>query len=179
MEAGWPGRANRAAWLLRLLTTAFSLLIVGAWFVFQWQPRWQDLRQLQAARTRAESALSEIVGWEAKLKARENAIRSLRQQVRKAEETLRLSPARNPAQLDLEWAPITQRRGLTVRRTGATPTDQPVLDVALEVEGPRDELFRMIDAMLLAPRPCQLHSIDLKCSANRASATMHWNVYWH
>lgn len=164
---------------MKLPVTAVSLLVIGAFFHFEWEPRWQELEHLRASRIRVESMLSGIVGWEAKLKARENTIRALRQQVRKAEEALRLPPARTPAQLDLEWSSITKRPGLTVRRTGAVPTGQPVLDVTIEVEGPPDEVFRLMIAILCTPRPCQLHSIELTCSANRANATTHWNVYWH
>lgn len=163
---------------MRFLTVPLSALLVCAFAVLQWQTQWKKLDQMRDQRQAAEQSLLTLPRIEAGLEAREKALAGLRAQVDRCQQKLAIAPASRPEELAREWMPLTRRAGLTVTQTGLTATDQPALALELKAEGPRDEVFRLLDGMLRLPRPYRLEGLDMTCSADRARATMHWSVYW-
>lgn len=157
-----------------LLAGVLSVLMVAGFYWISWSAQLEELGSLDEnlAMERRDSVQLPI--REAEVPEREKAL--------EAELSQMLLPPGGPAtegDLRREWQPLLKRAGLSVQFVTVTQgaSDQPWNLVQLKAEGPKDEIFRLLDGLLRSPRPITLDQLELACGKDRARAMMSLLVY--
>lgn len=151
-----------------------SALIVAGFYFFDWS---EKLEQLDDYAQRMGEQGARISGWPAQMKRlpdRERALAALESRVAQAEAArgLKKDPPMGTMRehLLVEWQPLTQRPGLTVTVLSLNPMSAiPAVYVELKAEGPKDEVYRLLDGLARSRRPIKFEGFTMTCTDNRAT----------
>lgn len=174
---------------MSLAAVLLSCLLLGAGYFFSWADKLQEIEQLKHNAIEIRERPKKWQADLAELPALTKRASELEARVQAARKEKKLkpdppSPAAMQKQLQKEWRGLTGRPGLKVTfQEQQTPEGvnfelNPYLAVEMKAQGPKDELFRLLDGLLRQPRPVRLSRLDLECGPDRGEADILVEVYY-
>ncbi len=168
---------------MRVFAVLLSVAIIVVFYFAVWDLRLRELGSCKRARADIEA---EIASWPdrvAEAGQKELELAGLEQKVRQAETARRVSA--DPSSLEKmqgrlakEWEPLTDRPGLEVLLLFDDRHEESAFYVGVNGEGPRDEVFRLLDGLARSPRPVEFLTLDLVCTNDRAHLDASFMVYY-